>query len=100
MRYDKKIYFVTKGEKTYDPKTGDYVFGESSKVPAYASVSSCDVQTQKLVYGEMKLESLMIHTQDQHREPFNRIEVDGKLYAVDSHTIHRFKEGWVVHRED
>lgn len=100
MRYDKKIYFVTKGEKTYDPKTGDYVFGESSKVPAYASVSSCDVQTQKLVYGQMQQGSLIIHTQDQHLEPFDRIEVDGKLYAVDSHMIHRFKEGWVVHRED
>ena len=83
MRYDTPVYFqrITPGE--YDPDTGNYADDIVEETLRYASVMNTGEDTLRLVYDGPKQGSLTIQIQNHYTEPFDRIRVDNKLYAVD-----------------
>lgn len=96
MRYDKQVYFqrITPGE--YDPDTGNYADDIVEETLRYASVMNTGEDTHRLVYDGPKQGSLTIQIQNHYTEPFDRIRVDNKLYAVDFSRKLRVKHTFVV----
>lgn len=96
MRYDKQVYFqrITPGE--YDPDTGNYADDIVEETLRYASVMNTGEDTLRLVYDGPKQGSLTIQLQNHYTEPFDRIRVDNKLYAVDFSRKLRVKHTFVV----
>lgn len=96
MRYDTPVYFqkITSGE--YDPKTGNYGEDTVEETQRYASVMNTGEDTLRLVYDGPKQGSLTIQIQNHYTEPFDRIRVDNKLYAVDFSRKLRVKHTFVV----
>lgn len=96
MRYDTPVYFqkITSGE--YDPKTGNYADDIVEETLRYASVMNTGEDTLRLVYDGPKQGSLTIQIQNHYTEPFDRIRVDNKLYAVDFSRKLQVKHTFVV----
>lgn len=96
MRYDTPIYFqrITPGE--YDPDTGNYTDDTVDETLRYASVMNTGEDTLRLVYDGPKQGSLTIQIQNHYEEPFDRIRVGNKLYAVDFSRKLRLKHTFVV----
>lgn len=96
MRYDTPVYFqkITPGE--YDPDTGNYADDIVEETLRYASVMNTGEDTLRLVYDGPKQGSLTIQIQNHYTEPFDRIRVDNKLYAVDFSRKLRVKHTFVV----
>lgn len=96
MRYDTPVYFqkITSGE--YDPKTGNYGEDTVEETQRYASVMNTGEDTLRLVYDGPKQGSLTIQLQNHYEEPFGRIRVGNKLYAVDFSRKLRMKHVFVV----
>lgn len=96
MRYDKQVYFqrITPGE--YDPDTGNYGNDAVEETLRYASVMNTGEDTLRLVYDGPKQGSLTIQIQNHYTEPFDRIRVGNKLYAVDFSRKLRVKHTFVV----
>ncbi len=96
MRYDTPVYFqrITPGE--YDPKTGNYADNIVEETQRYASIMDTGAVMLKLVYDGPKQGSLTIQIQNHYTEPFDRIRVDNKLYAVDFSRKLRVKHTFVV----
>ena len=96
MRYDKQVYFqrITPGE--YDPDTGNYADDIVEETLRYASVMNTGEDTLRLVYDGPKQGSLTIQLQNHYEEPFGRIRVGNKLYAVDFSRKLRMKHVFVV----
>lgn len=96
MRYDTPVYFqrITPGE--YDPDTGNYADDIVEETLRYASVMNTGEDTLRLVYDGPKQGSLTIQLQNHYTEPFDRIRVDNKLYAVDFTRKLRVKHTFVV----
>lgn len=83
MRYDKTVYFVKLGEKTYDSSTGNYTRHPSDRTAVSASVMDTRAETMKLLYGDVRKGALTIQLQNHYLDPYDRIEVDGVQYQVD-----------------
>lgn len=96
MRYDTPVYFqrITPGE--YDPDTGNYADDIVEETLRYASVMNTGEDTLRLVYDGPKQGSLTIQLQNHYEEPFGRIRVGNKLYAVDFSRKLRMKHVFVV----
>lgn len=96
MRYDKQVYFqkITSGE--YDPKTGNYGEDTVEETQRYASIMDTGAVMLKFVYDGPKQGSLTIQIQNHYTEPFDRIRVGNKLYAVDFSRKLRAKHTFVV----
>ncbi|MBM6949348.1 hypothetical protein [Mordavella massiliensis] len=96
MRYDTPVYFqrITPGE--YNPNTGNYADDTVEETPRYASVMNTGEETLRLVYDGPKQGSLTIQIQNHYEEPFDRIRVGNKLYAVDYSRKLRLKHTFVV----
>ena len=96
MRYDTPVYFqkITSGE--YDPDTGNYADDIVEETLRYASVMNTGEDTLRLVYDGPKQGSLTIQIQNHYEEPFDRIRVGNKLYAVDFSRKLRLKHTFVV----
>lgn len=96
MRYDTPVYFqrITPGE--YDPDTGNYANDTVVETLRYASVMNTGEDTLRLVYDGPKQGSLTIQLQNHYEEPFDRIRVGNKLYAVDFSRKLRLKHTFVV----
>lgn len=96
MRYDIPVYFqrITPGE--YDPDTGNYGNDAVEETMRYASVMNTGEDTLRLVYNGPKQGSLTIQIQNHYTEPFDRIRVGNKLYAVDFSRKLRLKHTFVV----
>lgn len=96
MRYDKTIYFVTAGAKSYDESTGDYSRAEPTREPCPASVMDTRTETMTLIYGKIRQGSLTIHIRNHHGMDFDWIEYDGKKYSVDYVRHLRTKDSYIV----
>lgn len=96
MRYDTPVYFqkITSGE--YDPKTGNYGDDTVEETLRYASIMDTGAVMLKLVYDGPKQGSLTIQIQNHYTDPFDRIRVGDKLYAVDYSRELRTKHVFVV----
>ena len=79
MRYATPIYLVEQTQ-TYNAATGNYDT-EETLTKTYASVIGTDIETMRLVYGEIRQGSFTIQTQNKVK--FNRVRIGDKLYAVD-----------------
>lgn len=96
MRYDRKIYFVKSGEKTYDPASGNYKTQEPVKVGVMASVTDTGAEAMTLEYGKFRQGSLTIHIQNHYTDAFDYIEYEGKKYSVDRSGRLRTKAYFIV----
>ena len=96
MRYDTPVYLqkITSGE--YDPKTGNYGEDTVEETQRYASIMDTGAVMLKFVYDGPKQGSLTIQIQNHYTEPFDRIRVGNKLYAVDFSRKLRAKHTFVV----
>lgn len=82
MRFDTPVYFQTY-EDAYNALTGDYSEEKVSEVEVYASVTQTGTETLKLVYGDIRQNSLTVRLQNHYRDAFERIRVGDKTYRVD-----------------
>lgn len=96
MRYDTKVYFqrITVGE--YDAETGNYAEDAVAETPRFASVMDTRTETMRLVYGEIRQGSVTVHIQNRYSDPFDRIRIGEKQYAVDYRRRLRTKETFVL----
>ncbi len=81
MRYDKQVYFVKEGTKTYDPNTGDYTVSKPIKTMKWANISDAGTETLKILFGEIKQGTKIIRLKNNYKEPFDYIEIDGEKYT-------------------
>ena len=94
MRYDKKIIFQLVTEVYKD--NGDYSPNVESEHTEYGSIVATDIDTMRLVYGEIREGSLTFSLQNKVDYVYNRLLIDGKQYSVDAHIKQRVKEAFVV----
>lgn len=96
MRFDTPIYFqhVTAGE--YDKLTGNYAEDTVTEAMRWASVTNTGAQTHKLIYGDIKQESLTIRLQMPYGDPFDRVRIGEKVYRVDFSRNLRTKQAFIV----
>ena len=96
MRFDTPIYFqrVTPGK--YNPNTGNYEKDTVIERVRYASVTSSNTETLKIVYGTLKQESLTVRLQSVYTEPFDQIRIGTKTYHVDFSRVLKFKHTFIV----
>ena len=83
MRYDTKVYFQKAIPGEYNPLTGNYSEDTVTEELKYAAVSSTGIEMLKLVYGNIKEESLTIHLQNSYKKEYDRIRIADKIYRVD-----------------
>ena len=83
MRFDKPVFFETVKPGTYDKSTGDYADETIEAVKLYADITNAGANTLKLIYGTIKQGVLVIRIKGHHKQPFDQIRIDGKLYRVD-----------------
>lgn len=96
MRYDKEIFFVKAGKKTYHKSTGNYTKGAAEETKVYASIMDTGRDTMNLVYGAIRQGSFTIHIQNHYDGIFDSIRIGEKHYRVDHRRRLRFKESFVV----
>ena len=96
MRYDVPIYFQHITSGAFDPNTGDYGNDTIVETLRHASVMDARTETMRLIYGEVRQGSRIIHLQNHYTEPFDRIRIGEKVYAVDLRRMLRVKETFVV----
>lgn len=96
MRFDIPIYFqlITAGE--YDKNTGDYAEDTVTEAMRWASVTNTGAQTLKLIYGDIKQESLTVRLQNPYTYPFDSIRIGDKIYRVDFSRKLRPKQTFIV----
>ena len=83
MRYDTKVYFQKTIPGEYNPLTGNYSEDTTAEELKYAAVSSTSIEMLKLVYGNIKEESLTIHLQNPYKKEYDHIRIGDKIYKVD-----------------
>ena len=96
MRFDTPIYFQRVQPGTLDENTHNYGEDTIFEDKVFAGVSTTTTETLKIVYGDIKQNSLTIKLQMPYKKPFDRIKVGDKLYKVDSAKQLRNKQVFVV----
>ena len=96
MRYDTPVYFqkVTLGE--YDPTTGNHAEAIVEETKRIASVTDTGTETQKLLFGDVKMGCKTIRLQVAYNEPFDRIRIGDAIYTVAFERTLRIKQNFVV----
>lgn len=94
MRYDTKAVFQLV-EDTYD-SNGDYTESVAEEHTEYASIVNTDIETMRLVYGEIRQGSITMHLQNHIGYIFNRVVIDGKPYTVDQKMPLRVKTAYIL----
>ena len=95
MRYDKRLLFCLVDE-VYDHNTGDYKEDVLDEHIEYGSFVETDVQTMRLVYGEIRQGSVTVHLQNKVPYTFNRVAIDGKTYTKDQVINQRVKQAYIL----
>lgn len=96
MRFDIPVFFQTVKSGAYDPHTGNYGPDTVTEELRWASVTNTGAQTLKLVYGDIKQESLTVRLQNPYGYPFDSIRIGEKVYRVDFSRKLRIKQTFVV----
>lgn len=96
MRYDMPIFFQKVTQGAYNANTGDYEADTIEETKRYASIHSCDIETLRLIYGEIKQGVLKVQLQNHYDEPFDRIRIGDTLYKVDGQKKLRVKHVLIV----
>lgn len=96
MRYDKEIYFIKKGPRTYDERTGNYIEGQAKKTKVMAAIMDTSAEMVFFVYGKLKQNSLTVHIQNHYTDSFDYIDIDNKHYTVDKTRKLRVKQSFIV----
>ena len=91
MRTADTVYFVVKGEETYNDDTGCYEGEAAVKTAATALVTDTGMERMNLLYGGIKQKAKTIRLNSQYAEKFDYIEIDGQEYQVDMVRRYRHK---------
>lgn len=89
MRYDKTVYFIKRGEKVYNPDTGNYTEGADIKIKRIASVSSMNSDTMDFLFDKLEIGALTIRIKTKLFDDFDYIECEGQAYNVKQAKIFR-----------
>lgn len=96
MRYDTPIYFQRVTSGAYIAETGDYEADKVTETLCYASVTDSGEDIMRLIYGELKQDSLIVRLQNHYTAPFDRVRIGDKLYHVDFARKLRTKHSFIV----
>lgn len=96
MRFDTPIYFQRVQPGKLDENTHNYSEDIVVETKVFAGVSTTTTETLKIVYGDIKQNSLTIKLQMPYKKPFDRIKVGDTLYKVDAAKQLRNKQVFVV----
>ena len=96
MRYDTPVYFQRIAPGVYDEETGNYGEETVTETMKLASVVGTRTDTMRLIYGEVRQGSLTIHLQMRYDEPFDRVRIGDKVYAVDHTPLLRTKQAFIL----
>jgi hypothetical protein len=96
MRFDVPVYMRTVEKGAYDALTGDYAPETVREVKVYASVTETGTDALKLIYGDIKQNSLTVRLQNHYNEAFDNIRIGEKIYRVDRRRRLRTKETFIV----
>ena len=96
MRYDTLISFVKFRRGDYNAETGNYEKAPPEMTVTHASVMNTGQETMRLLYGEIRQGTLVVQIQGHFEQTFDRIEIAGKMYAVDQRRRLRTKETFIV----
>lgn len=96
MRFDTPIYFQCVQAGKLDENTHNYGQDTVIETKVYANVSTTATETLKIVYGDIKQNSLTIRLQMPYKNVFDRIKVGEKFYKVDSAKQLRNKQVFIV----
>ena len=96
MRFDTPVYFQHVQPGKLDENTHNYGEDIIIENKVFAGVSPTNTETLKIVYGDIKQNSLTIKLQMPYKNPFDRIKVGEKLYKVDSAKQLRNKQVFIV----
>ena len=100
MRYDTEVYFRLPPTSVYNTQTGNYEEGAAEETQAIAAVVNTDIETLRLVYGELKQGSLTIHLQNKsYTKVYAGVRIGEKIYSVDHVKNFRNKQVLVVTEE-
>ena len=94
MRYDKEI-LIQRVDDVYT-ENGNYEETVLYEYKVYGSVVATDIDTLRLVYGEIRQNTLTVHVQNHIDVVFNRMLIDGVPYAVDHKINQRVKQACVI----
>ena len=82
MRYNIPVFFQRKEPGTFDKDTHNYGADTITEKKRRADVTITGTETLKLVYGNIKQQSLTVRLQRPYKEAFDTIRIDSKIYAV------------------
>lgn len=82
MRFSDRITFVNQEESYFDPSIGDYVESEKIEVTKACKISPMGIERQKLVFGELNKNVIVVRLQHPYSATFDTVEVDGNNYKV------------------
>lgn len=96
MRLDVPVYMRTVEKGAYNAATGDYAPDTVREVKVYASVTETGTNALKLIYSDIKQNSLTIRLQNHYDKPFDNIRVGDTVYRVDRSRRLRTKHVFIV----
>ena len=80
MRYDTPMYIQTLVPGKYNESTGNYDGDKLSEDKVMASVIGLEDETAQLLFGKLRDDCLVAHT--QRYRVFNRVRIGSKTYEV------------------
>ena len=82
MRYNIPVFFQRKEPGTFDEATHNYNADKVTEKKRRADITITGAETLKLVYGNIKQESLTVKLQRPYKEAFDTMRIGSKIYAV------------------
>ncbi len=96
MRYNIPLFFVKEGRKQYDPDLGIWTTGESVRTKKYGNITHMSAERQRAVFGDVKSDRYVVRLQRAYTKAYDFIEIDGKVYTVDTERCQSSKQSLVV----
>lgn len=89
MKYGTEVEFVQEVPAGYDYNTGNQNVARVDVDIIYANVTGQTIERQKLLYGVLDENALVIRVQNGYDKPFNYVVVHGKRYDLTATHTHR-----------
>lgn len=96
MRFDKKVFFVEEGERVRNNATGNYEVADEVSTMRYANVSDTGTERRQLLFGSIKVRSKTVRLQNEYKDAFDWIEIDGIKYQDTVDNQYRNKNVFIV----
>ncbi len=96
MRALHTVYFVKRGEPTFNEVTGNYDDSTLVRTRVDALVTDTGSKRMDLLYGKIKQNAKTVRLLQHYTAAFDYIEINGQEYHVDSDRRYRTKHTFEV----